>query len=120
MPQSLHNSLSFLKSANQSSSSLERSPSSSRSRSGSIFRAISLHPSSTTNQAPMTPISRTSTNNSTRFNFEEAEPGFSSNPEDFEIKNPIGTKNNKIKKLSSIKIYLYRLWVISSCIQGNI
>ncbi|KAI9246389.1 kinase-like domain-containing protein [Helicostylum pulchrum] len=90
MPQSLHNSLSFLKSANQSSSSLERSPSSSRSRSGSIFRAISLHPSSTTNQAPMTPISRTSTNNSTRFNFEEAEPGFSSNPEDFEIKNPIG------------------------------
>ncbi|KAI8077446.1 kinase-like domain-containing protein [Thamnidium elegans] len=90
MPQSLHNSLSFLKSANQSSSSLERSPSSSRSRSGSILRAISLHPSSTPNQTPMTPLSRTSTNNSTRFNFEEAEAGFSSNPEDFEIKNPIG------------------------------
>lgn len=91
MPQSLHNSLSFLKSANQSSSSLERSPSS-RSRSGSILRAISLHPSSTTNQSLMTPISRTSTNNSTRFNFidDNEEAGFSCNPEDFEIKNPIG------------------------------
>lgn len=102
MPQSLHNSLSFLKSANQSSTSLERSPSSSRSRSGSILRAISLHPSSTANQAPTTPLSRTSTNNSTRFNFEEAEPVFSSNPEDFEIRNPIGTKKIKIKKVVKI------------------
>ncbi|KAI9346667.1 kinase-like domain-containing protein [Pilaira anomala] len=99
MPQSLHNSLSFLKSANQSSTSLDTSSSPSpRSRSGSILRAISLHPSSTNNQAPMTPLSRTNTNSSARFQFNEenTDLNFSSNPDDFEIKNPIGYGSSAI------------------------
>lgn len=101
MTQSSHNPLSFLKSANTSSASLERSPGT-RSRSGSILRAISLHsphPSSTPNagnQSPTVSLSRTNTTGSTmssisRFNTAaEEESSFSCNPEDFEIKNPIG------------------------------
>lgn len=97
MAQPLHNPLSFIKSANQSSTSLERVPSS-RSRSGSFLRAISLHPSASPNggnQSPTTtPLSRTNTNNSTTrsplVNDEQTELTFSCNPQDFEIKNPIG------------------------------
>ncbi|KAI7888765.1 kinase-like domain-containing protein [Mucor mucedo] len=96
MAQPLHNPLSFLKSANLSSSSLERTPSS-RSRSGSFLRAISLHPSVSPNggqQSPTTPLSRTNTNNSLSrvppWLEDGADSAFSCNPDDFEIKNPIG------------------------------
>lgn len=100
MAQSSHNPLSFLKSANTSSTSLERSPGT-RSRSGSTLRAISLHPSTTTgNQSPTVSLSRTNTTGSTMSSMSrlnststnDEEPAFSCNPEDFEIKNPIGIK----------------------------
>ncbi|CAO3608567.1 unnamed protein product [Mucor hiemalis] len=98
MAQSSHNPLSFLKSANTSSTSLDRSPGT-RSRSGSFLRAISLHPSTTTgNQSPTVSLSRTNTTGSTMSSMSQLnststndeEPAFSCNPEDFEIKNPIG------------------------------
>lgn len=104
MAQPLHNPLSFLKSANLSSSSLERTPSS-RSRSGSFLRAISLHPSASPNggqQSPNTSLSRTNTNNSlSRVPpwLDEGLDTFSCNPDDFEIKNPIGKQEEQQQKL---------------------
>jgi hypothetical protein len=112
MAQPLHNNnlSSFIKGANTSNSSLAEhnstaTPTKSRSRSGSLLRAISLHsphPSTTPieTQSTTTSLSRTNTTHSlSRFPSthanDEVEFAFSScQPEDFEIKNPIGMQWN--------------------------
>lgn len=129
MAQSSHNPLSFLKSANTSSTSLDRSPGT-RSRSGSFLRAISLHPSTTTgNQSPTVSLSRTNTTGSTMSSMSrlnststnDEEPAFSCNPEDFEIKNPIGIKYAFYTAAPILGLTffftIYRLWFISCCLQ---
>ncbi|KAI8086865.1 kinase-like domain-containing protein [Gilbertella persicaria] len=100
MNQQSHNPLSFLKGSNASSTSLERS-SSTRSRSGSLFRAIALHTSPSLSPQPPLPSSsssafsvsmtRTNTSSSTIHSTEnDASQPISCNPEDFEFKDPIG------------------------------
>lgn len=90
MSQSLHSPLSFLKNPNDSSSSLQENIPT-RSRSASIFRAISLHNQSTIN-----------------------EESISCQPEDFEIKNPIG--NPWLFNVFFFLLTLDRLRVISGCL----
>ncbi|KAI8880921.1 kinase-like protein [Backusella circina FSU 941] len=86
MAQPLHNPLSLLKNPSQTSVDQHQR---NRSRSSSFLRAISLH-----SPHPSTPIqSASSSTPTTKFsstNDECCENALSCNPDDFEIKNPIG------------------------------
>jgi hypothetical protein len=83
-----HNPLSLLKNPSQASVDQHQR---SRSRSGSFLRAISLHsphPSIQAQSTSSTPTAKFSSND------ECCENSLSCNPDDFEIKNPIGKKKN--------------------------